>query len=170
MLEFVDDVSGEIIYRSTIRSAIEPDTANLQVDLIKPRPEENLETTEDNGLLDELMSLAYFKTPFSHLNYTDLAALIPSSTKSKTWQDIKRGENHHEDTQQCYFQSEQPKSRDRQHRYPTRSKSREANVAKTDDNGEPTPFVYLRDDREKTTSVWKQYEFILRNKLEGAKT
>ena len=30
--KLVDDVSGEIICRSTIRSAIKPGTANLQVD------------------------------------------------------------------------------------------------------------------------------------------
>ena len=94
----------------------------------------------------------------------DLVASIPSSTKSKTWQDIERGEEHHTDTQQQYFQSEQPKSHDHQHKYSTRSKSREVNLAKTDDNG-PTSFVYLRDDGEKTTPVWKQYEFILCNKL-----
>ena len=57
------------------------------------------------------------------------------------------------------------KRHDQQYRYPTRLKSREANIAKTDDNGEPMPFVYLRDDGEKSIPVWKQYEFILCDKL-----
>ena len=44
-------------------------------------------------------------------------------------------------------------------------KYREANAAKITKNGEPTPFVYLRDDGEKGPPVWKQYEFILCDKL-----
>ena len=56
--KIVDDVSGEIICRSTIRSAIELVTANLKVDPIEPRLEEILDTTEDNGLLSKFVSLA----------------------------------------------------------------------------------------------------------------
>ena len=34
-----------------------------------------------------------------------------------------------------------------------------------DDVGEPTKFIYLRDDGEMPISVWKKYEFILCDKL-----
>ena len=92
--------------------------------------------------------------------------IVPASTKSETWQDIERVIEHPEDNQKLYFHSDQLKSHIWQHRHPTRSKSREAKVAKTDDDGKPTPFVYLRDDGEKSIPVWKQYEFILWDKLE----
>ena len=49
-----------------------------------------------------------------------------------------------------------------QHRYSTRSKNREVNVAET--IAETIDFVYLRDDGEQTIPVWKQYEFILGDK------
>ena len=38
-------------------------------------------------------------------------------------------------------------------------------MIKTDNNGEPTKFVYLRDKGEQHIPVWKQYELIFRDKL-----
>ena len=69
----VDDVSGEIICRSTIRSAVEPGTENLQVDPVEPRLEKCTELGHDNGLLNngllnEFMSLAGFDTPYSRMS------------------------------------------------------------------------------------------------------
>ena len=65
--KFVDDVSGEIICRSTISSVIEPDTANIQVDPIKPIPPNTNPDYEDN-LLVEFISLADFDIPFWRFN------------------------------------------------------------------------------------------------------
>ena len=163
--------SGEIINRSTIRSAIEPGAANLQVDPIEPIPKPTTVPTEapTNGmLLDDFMSLADFATPISASSPTKS---IPDSTKSKLWQDVEQGIIHgenHEDSQQRHFHSDQPKVIRKKHRYPTRSKSRRsANTVETttEDDGEPTKFIYLRDKGEKTIPVWKQYEFILRDEL-----
>ena len=103
--KLVDDVSGEIICRSTICFAIEPGTANLQVNPIEPNTEVKVESTENDELLDEFILLAGFETPFSRVHNKVPVASIPSSTKSKTWQDIEREEDHHEDTQQQYFQT-----------------------------------------------------------------
>ena len=82
--KLVDEVSAELICRSTIRSVIEPGTANLQVNPLEP-----LELTKTNGLLDNFISLADFDTSLMKFGAVDS---IPASTKSKTWQDIKRGE------------------------------------------------------------------------------
>ena len=113
--KLVDDISGEIICRSTIRSATEPGTAILQIDPLEPIPDlveplEDLIRSKTDDLLDDFMSLADFDTPLSHATKLSLVDSIPASTKLETWQDIERGEKHHEDTQQCYFQSSQPKS------------------------------------------------------------
>ena len=48
--KLVNDVSGEIVCRSTIRSAIEPGTTNLQVNPIEPNPEVKVESTENDKL------------------------------------------------------------------------------------------------------------------------
>ena len=69
--KLVDDNSGEIINWSIIRSAIEPGTANLQVDPLEPLPDpvkaaapvESSPTTDT--ILDDFMSLADFTTPLS---------------------------------------------------------------------------------------------------------
>ena len=39
-------------------------------------------------MLDELMMIADFKTPFSEVDMDDPVDSIPESTKSKTWQKI----------------------------------------------------------------------------------
>ena len=65
-------------------------------------------------------------------------------------------------SEQRHFHSWQPKSNKRRHRYPTRSSSRATNEAEMIE--EKIDFVYLRDDEEKTTNLWKQYEFILQDK------
>ena len=58
-----------------------------------------------------------------------------------------------EDVHQRYFPSSQPKSTvNKQHRYPTRSKT-SANEAKRAPEGKE--FVFLRDKREKITSGFK---------------
>ena len=51
--KLVDDNSGEIICRSTIRSAIEPCTANLQVDPLEPLPKP-VEDVATANILDDL--------------------------------------------------------------------------------------------------------------------
>ena len=62
-------------------------------------------------MLDELMIIADFKTPLSHLDEKDPVDLIPASTKSKTWQEMERSkqEGHQEDIQQRHLHSSQPK-------------------------------------------------------------
>ena len=59
--KLVDDNSGEIINRSTIRSAIEPGSANLQVDPLEPIPKPVDDVTD---VLDDFMSLAILEHPF----------------------------------------------------------------------------------------------------------
>ena len=49
--KLVDDESGKIIYQSDIRSATEPDTANLCVDPIKPLPVDALHNIETDAML-----------------------------------------------------------------------------------------------------------------------
>ena len=99
--KLVDNNSEEIICRSTIRSAIESGTANLQID-----PLETFNPIEDNlsaNILDNFMSLADFDTPLSHTTMPGLVDSIPTITKSKVWQDIERGSvstvEHHKNTQ-----------------------------------------------------------------------
>ena len=58
--KIVDDDSGEIIQRSTIRSANKPGTANLQVDPLEPPPV----VTDKQDVLDDFMPVANFATPF----------------------------------------------------------------------------------------------------------
>ena len=149
--KLVDDVSGVIICRSTIYSAIEPGTANLQVDPIEPRPDAN--SDHEDELFDAFTSLSDFDTLFLPMSEKGLVDPIPASTKSKTRQDIYRGEEHLEDTNQPYFQSELTKANEQTHCYSIRSKSREANAATTKDDWEPTSFVYFRDDGETSTPV-----------------
>ena len=77
-----------------------------------------------------MMSTADFGTPLSRVDPVDS---IPASTKSRTWQEMEQDnyEEHQEDVQQRYFYSSQPKSTaNRQHQYPTRSKT-SANEATT---------------------------------------
>ena len=107
--KLVDDNSGEIICRSTIRSTIEPGTANLQVDPLEPLPDP-IDDTKHDDLLDDLMSLANFNAPLSHTTKTSPVDYIPASKISQTWQDIKRGVEHNKDTQQRHFHSIQSKS------------------------------------------------------------
>ena len=82
--KLVDDNSGEIVCRSTIRSTIKPGTANLQVqvDLLEPllKP---LEDAATDDILDNFMSLADFETPLSHTTMLGPANSIPVSTKSQ---------------------------------------------------------------------------------------
>ena len=120
----VDDESGKIICPSVIRSATEPGTANLRIDSIEPLP------SDTDAILDEMMSTADFETPLSTGDPVDS---IPASTKFKTWQKMEQDNQleHQEDVQQRYFHSSQPKSTvNKQHRYPTRSKT-SANKVKT---------------------------------------
>ena len=121
----VDDETGKIICRSVIRLATEPGTANLQIDPIKPLPPDAIYNTEPGAMLDEMMTMADFNTPFSDVNKKDPFDLIPASTKSKTWQEIKRSKQveQQEDVQQCYFHSYHPNFPKQQLRYPTRSKT-----------------------------------------------
>ena len=133
-------------------SVIKPGAANLQVDPLEPLPKPIDDIPTDN-ILDNFMSLADFETPLYHTTMPGPVDSIPASTKSQVWQEIVRGVENHDDTQQRYFHSSQPKINTRPHQYPTRSKSRQVNVASTTDNREPTKFVYLRDDGETTTPV-----------------
>ena len=98
--KLVDDNSGEIINRSTIRSAIESGSANLQVDPLEHIPKPIDDTT---GVLDDFMSLADFDTPFSHVTSPSPIDSIPASTKSQVWQETIRDVEHYEDTQQRHF-------------------------------------------------------------------
>ena len=55
--KLVDDNSGEIINRSTIRSAIEPGASNLRVDPIEPHPDPTPSPTQAlTSLLGDFMS------------------------------------------------------------------------------------------------------------------
>ena len=74
-------------------------------------------------------------------------------------------EEYHEDTQRRHFHSHQPKSNLQQHQYSTRSKNNEENEAET--NAESNEFVYLRDDGEQITPVFKQFECIFRDNYES---
>ena len=67
-------------------------TANLQIDPIKPLPDDAILDTEENTMLDNFMLLADFETSLSHRNKEGPVNSIPSSTKSKTWQEIEREE------------------------------------------------------------------------------
>ena len=98
--KLVDDNSGEIICRSTIRSTIEPGSANLQVDPLEPIPKP---VDDAPDILGDFMSLADFKIPLSHTTLPGPVDLIPASTKSQVWQETVRGVENHEDTQQRHF-------------------------------------------------------------------
>ena len=82
--KLVDDESGKIICKSVIRSATKPGTSNLHIDPIETLPLDAIPNTESDAMLDELMTLADFETPFSHRNEKDPVNSIPTSTKSKT--------------------------------------------------------------------------------------
>ena len=87
--KLVDDESGKIICRSIIRSAIEPGTANLRIDPIKPLPPDTIFIIEPDAMLDEMMTRADFETLLLKVDMVDPIDLIPTSTKSKTWQEMK---------------------------------------------------------------------------------
>ena len=162
--KLVDDKSGKIIYQSVIWSVTEPSTANLRVNPIEPLSPDTIHSTEPDAMLDKMMTAADFDTPFSDVNKKDPVDSILASTKSKTWQEMERSKQveHQEDVQQRYFNSYQPNFPEQQHRYPTRSKT-SANEAMTTPEGKA--FVFLRDKGEKSTPVFKQFEFILRDEL-----
>ena len=88
-----------------LRYTIEPGTSNLQVNPLESKPDEldepknKIESTKNEGILDEFMSLADFDTPFSRSSEKGPVDSVPASTKSQTWQDIERGDEHHEYTQ-----------------------------------------------------------------------
>ena len=111
--KLVNNVNNKIIARSTICLAIGPGTANLQVDPIKPLGE-NFKSTPDDRLHTKIFSLKDNKNP------------IDSLPTQKSWFEEKRDHKHHEDSQQRHFYCEQPTVIKHQHRYLTRSKSREA--------------------------------------------
>ena len=114
-------------------------------------------------MLDEMMTMADFDTPFSDDNKKDPVDSIPASTKSKTWQEMERSKQveHQEDVQQRYFNSYQPNFPKQQHQYPTRSKT---SVNEAETTSEPTAgattkdkeFVFLRDKGEKEP-VFRQF-------------
>ena len=85
--KLIIDNNGKIICRSDIRLVIKPGSANLQVDSIKPLPNDALMDTEMDTILDKFMSLADFKTPVSQPNKKWLVNSIRISTKSKIWQE-----------------------------------------------------------------------------------
>ena len=60
--KIVDDNSGGLIWRSTIRSTDTPGTANLQVDPLEPPPSVIIDNTD---VLEDFMSLADFAAPFN---------------------------------------------------------------------------------------------------------
>ena len=62
--KLVDNNRGEIICRSTIPSAIEPGSVDLQVDPVKPLLDP-IDKTDSSEILGDLMSLANFETPLS---------------------------------------------------------------------------------------------------------
>ena len=161
----VDDESGKIVCRSVIRSATEPGTANLRIDPIELLPPDATSTTELNAMLDKMMTRADFETLLSNIDMIDPINSIPASTKSKTWQEIEQDRHleHQEDIKQRYVYSYQPKSTEnKQYRYLTRSKT-PTNEAKITPEGKE--FVFLRNKGEKISLVFKQFEFILCNKL-----
>ena len=88
--KLVDDNSGEIICRSTIRSIIELGAANLQVDPLEPIPKP-VDNAPTNDILDNFMSLADFETPLYHTTMPGPVDSIPASTKSQVCQEIVRG-------------------------------------------------------------------------------
>ena len=77
-----DDISGEMVCRSTIHSAIKPGTANLQVDTLESIPDVPSPT---GTLLDDFMSLADFDTPLLYTKQLNPVDSIPTSTKSQAW-------------------------------------------------------------------------------------
>ena len=72
--------------RSVIQSATEPGTANLRVDPIEPLPPDTMNSTEPDAMLDKMMTVVDFDTPFSDVNKKDPVDSIPARTKSKSWQ------------------------------------------------------------------------------------
>ena len=58
-----------------------------------------------DAMLDKLMKMADLNTPLLHINKKDPIDLIPVSTKSKTWHEMKRSKytEHKEDLQQRHF-------------------------------------------------------------------
>ena len=130
-------------------SSTEPGTTNLRINPIEPLPPDAIRNTEPDAMLDELMTLADFKIPFSEVDLDDPIDSILENTKSKTWQEMEKDRHleHQEDIQQRYFYSNQPKStEDVQHRYPTRSKT-SVNEAKA--TAKDKEFVFLREKGEK---------------------
>ena len=94
--KLVDDVSGKIFCRSVIRSATTPGTANLCIDRIKILPPDAIHSTEPDTMFDQMTILADFETPLSDVDKNDPFDLIPSSTKSKNWQEMeKNGQVEH---------------------------------------------------------------------------
>ena len=86
--KLVGNASGEIICRSTIRSAIEPGTANLQIDPLKliPNPIEHVEDpllSKTTKLLDAFMSLDNFDMPFLHTTKLGPVDSIPTSPNQR---------------------------------------------------------------------------------------
>ena len=104
--KLVNDNSGEIINLLTIRSAIEPGSANLQVDPLKPLPAPVVDTNIDD-ILDDFISVADFEMPLSSVQGP--VNSIPDSTKSRVWQETLQEVEHHEDIQQRHFHSSHPK-------------------------------------------------------------
>ena len=66
--KLVDEESGKIICRSVIRSATEPSTDILRIDPIEPLPPDATHNTNPDAMLDEMMTAADFKTPFSDVS------------------------------------------------------------------------------------------------------
>ena len=94
--KLVDDNSGEIINRLTIRSAIEPGSVNLQGDPLEPIHKPIDDATD---VLDDFMSLVDFETPLSHTTLPSPVESLPASTKSQVWPETVQGVEHHEDIQ-----------------------------------------------------------------------
>ena len=79
--KLVDDDNGEIICSSTIRSTIEPGSANLQVDPINSLPDPPV-LPDTSDILDDFMSLVNFEAPITE---SGPVGSIPDSTKSRLW-------------------------------------------------------------------------------------
>ena len=86
--KLVDDGGGKIVCRSVIHSTTEPGTANLRIDPIEPSSPVAVRNTEPDTMLDELMTHAEFGIPLSNIDMVDPIDSIPTSTKSRPWQEM----------------------------------------------------------------------------------
>ena len=90
--KLVDNDSWKILCRPVIFSATKPGTTNQPVNPIELLLNYAILDVEEDTMFDKFMFLVDLETPFSNENEKGPVNSIPVCTRSKTWQDIERGE------------------------------------------------------------------------------